>query len=369
MKANPYVYPFIEFKNLSDKSIRWKLTPPRTINSIDLIKLLNHQKFPKLTVTGKTTAEKIFKIFLNKYYLYGDANNIVQDKNDWIQKLNHFINQNLPISFTIHGFPFKIPNPLKTNRIHPDLGEVLALYNLKSFIENIKHVYKPGATITIVGEGGFAKFVGVDDNEWVEYRNFINQLLKDLKIENIIKIVDIADLEKNPNFEKTFRKIKSNLKKSYASRDNEIVAKVEGTIDSVLKIISTKQYDEPLLMDIYNNKINSPAFLKLRKNLYKKSLESVFNYHAYLMTRDKLNFVDSVAPHSLPLSVSPKRGRIGIFPLSRNIKRLPYHGVPVLNNNKVSIEYLIDIKRSNKTYQPVHLQKDSDHQPFFYQLV
>ncbi|MBI2021851.1 L-tyrosine/L-tryptophan isonitrile synthase family protein [Candidatus Daviesbacteria bacterium] len=368
MKANPYVYPFVPFKDLSDKSFRWKLGDPQTYSVDQLKDFLNHKiSFPKAKIKGKTLVEKIFNIFLNKNILYGNPDDILVDKDLWLQRIRYFTSKNKPLQLTIHGFPFKIPCPLKSDRKLPDLGEVLSLYKLNSLLESIKSAYKPGAQVTIIGEGGFGKFVGISNKEWQNYRNFLKKLLKNLSLSNI-KIVDIANLEKDKSFNKTFNKIKTKLEKLYKERNEAMVKKINGTIDSVFRIVSTRDLPIETVMDIYDEKNNDPKIVGLRREILDFALRSVFEYHAYLMTRDELDFVNKTAPHSLPLSVSPKRGRLGVYPIAAEVDRLPYHGVPVFNSKtkEISIEYLIDIKREAKKFTPVHLQGDKDPKPFFY---
>lgn len=368
MKSNPYVYPFEQFRDLSDKTIRWRFNQPLIWEDKDLKRFLSMLNFPLAKSGVGSVEEKIFSIFLDKNYLYGPASNILPDKEMWLGKIKHFTLKNKPLQFTIHGFPFKIPCPLKSNRNYPDLGEVLALIKLKSIVNSIKQVYSPGAKITIIGEGGFAKFVGVTENEWIKYRNTIKQMIKLLGFSKEIRVVDISLLEKNSEFKKIFTRIRSNLLKHYKQHDPKTIDKIEGTLPSVLRIISTEKIPEEVLMDIYNEKNKDPKIVKLRRQIEKKALDSVFNYHAYLMTRDELGFIQKLVPNSLPLTVSPKPNRLGVHPISPNCTRLPYHGVPVyyVKDNQALIEYLIDLKRSNKKYTPIFLTKDHENKPFVY---
>ncbi len=368
MKVNPYIYPYIPFMNLSNKKNLWRLKDPKIFTFIDLKKFLLKIRFPLAKITGRTLQEKIINIFLDRNFLYGPAENIIQNKEIWLEKIKYFSLQNKPILFTIHGFPFKIPCPLKTDRRYPDLGEILSLLKLFYITKSIDKIYQPGAEIFIIGEGAFAKFTSITKKEWIAYRNYLKQFISKLNLDKKIHIIDLIKLEQDRKFNKTFKNYYKNLKYSYKNNDKEVNKKINSTLDSVFRIISTRNYSDEKIMDIYNDKVKTPKILKIRNDLKKMAFEAVFKYHTYLMTRDSLNFVESQVPHSLPLTVSPKLGRIGIYPISPNCTRLPYHGVPIYNqkNGRITIEYLIDIKRTEKEYIPVYLKKDKEDKPLFY---
>lgn len=370
MKSNPYVYPYTPFADLSDKIIRWRLNDKKVFSNKHLVDFLSKLKFPLAKAQGKSLEKKILSLFLDQNILYGEADYILDDKQLWLEKINYFTSKNKPLQFTIHGFPFKIPNPLKTNRTLPDLGEILMLLKLGSVIQSVEKIYKPGAIITIIGEGRFAFFSGNSETEWKKYRDNIKKLINLIDFNSRIRVVDISEIEKNPRFKSTNQKLRADVIKRYKKGDDIIVKKVLGAYDSILRIVSTRNYDEETLMDIYNEQMRDPKILKSRKALEKRAMDCVFSYHAYLMTRDELDFVEKTVPHQLALTVSPKRGRLGVIPIAPYCIRLAYHGIPIYDSKKrqVTIEYLIDTKRQEKEFTPVHLKGDPDSTPFFYIL-
>ncbi|MEK7188562.1 MAG: L-tyrosine/L-tryptophan isonitrile synthase family protein [Patescibacteria group bacterium] len=368
MKSNPFVYPFVPFKDLSDKTIRWKLEEPSKINFRELKKILKRIKFSSAKIKGKTIEDKILSIFLDKNHLFGPSSFITRDKKLWLEKIRYFTSRKKPLLFTIHGFPFKIPCPIKTDRKVPDLGEILIMLKLNSVWESITKIYKPGAKITLITEGGMGKFVGVSEEDWKTYQIQLRKFVKLLNFSKKMNLVEISEMEKNNDYKKIFKKTLNEIKKLYKSKDKLIIDRVGKTFDSTYRIVSTENYNEETVMDIYNEGIKAVRIVKLRSALKKKTFESIFNYLAYLKTRDTLNFVEKIAPHSLPLSVSPKPGRLGIIPISAYCKRLPYHGVPVYHREKniFTIEYLIDLRRKPGKYEKVYLKEDWENRPFYY---
>ncbi len=62
----------------------------------------------------------------------------------------------------------------------PDFGELLALKNLNELCKNISQIYYPGAEIIICSDGRvFNDLVLVSDEHLLQYKNKINQMIKD----------------------------------------------------------------------------------------------------------------------------------------------------------------------------------------------
>ncbi len=373
LKPNPYVYPYIPFQDLSNKKIRQNFIDQKRISIDQLKNLVYGLPIPDVEIVGENVADKILSIFQDDNFRFGPKEYILQDKTFWIERLNNFIIRNLPIQFTILGFPFKIPVALKTNRILPDLGEVLSLVRLKHIVEHINKIYPPGSIITIFTEGIFGKFVGVLKDEWVSYREFLKKLITILEFDSFLKISDLSEMEKSIiDFEIQYQEIIFSLKQLYQKNDPEFMTKYKGTYESIFRIVSSKMYDEEILMDVYNENLSdqeiSSEALRIREDIRTRAYEAVFQYHAYLLLRDKINYLEKVVPGALQLSVSPKPKRLGIIPINKECYLLPYHGVPVYYPEKdiFLVEYLIDIKRSHFNYTLVYFDEDQEHKPFYY---
>lgn len=371
-KANPYVYPYTLFADLSNKNILDNFVGGHNID-IDGIKRYLSYQIIQVDHNEQNTAEKILEIFLDDKICYGSKEFIKQNYNKWIDKINNFVKKDKKIELSILGFPFKVPVPLKTNRKFPDMGEVLSLHRLNNIAELINKIYQPGASINIFTEGVFGKFVGEEEEEGDKYRDFLIKL-KDLLGFTNLHIEDLRVLEKYvPKFQKEFKQEEYRLKKLYEQQDDEYLKKYQGTFPSVKRIINTRDYELELLMDAYNEKLKDEDVNEqvkiLRKYLDDQTHQAIFSYHAYLDTRS--NF-DALAKHIggvINLSVSPKANRLGIFPINKNLNKLPYHGVPVWHqkDKKFTIEYLIDIRRSSDKFEKIYFEDDEEEDiPFFY---
>ncbi|MCA9390524.1 L-tyrosine/L-tryptophan isonitrile synthase family protein [candidate division WWE3 bacterium] len=375
VKANPYVFPYVPFKDLSQKHISDNITSHETITWDELRSLVSKIESPTPNILGETMADKILSVYLDENYRFGPEENVENNRDKWTTKLNFFIDQNKPIEFTILGFPFKIPVPLKTNRLLPDMGEILALHRLQTVMGFVSSIYGPGAHVTLFTEGAFGQFTGVSKENWDAYREFLEQAIKELHFDKVI-ISDLYEMEASvDNFSELHQQKVASLKELYEKQDEAFLKKYEGTFSSVYRIVNPDTEDTEVLMDVYNDDLSdediSPEALQVRKDIRTKTHESIFNYHAYLMVRDDLDYLQQVIPNSLTMSVSPKETRLGVIPTRKDIDKLPYHSVPVFSSETqlFTQEYLIDIIRDDShTYTAVHLEGDTDPNPFFYQL-
>ena len=375
VKPNPYVYSSKDFNNLFDKKIKWKIVGKEIVDKPQVAKILKKLPQPSVKINGKSTEEKILSIFLDENIRFGDKNLILDKKEYWINKISYFTKNKKPLLLAILGFPFKMPVRLKTNRTLPDMGELLSLARLLFIAKLIKKIYKPGAKVIIFTEEGFYKFIGVEKNDALNYIKELKRWIKFLKWDSILKVKSLSLMENFSNFKKIFkRKLKEN-RKLLKENDPEFLKKYEEAFVPIFRIVNSLKFDEEILMDVYNDEIKdenlSKEAFKIRNLLRKKATTALLNYFSYLQTRDELNFIEQQAPNSLLLTVSPKYYRLPIYPVSREIEVLPYHGVPIYfeRSNKWQIDYLINLKRKNWKIVEVYLKEDKDPTPFFYKII
>lgn len=374
MKPNSYVYPYVPFKDLSNKQIRKDFISGEKEVSFNEIKSLISQMKPKVvSPSGKTLEEKILSVFLDKNFLFGPKKYIEANKSFWQEKLHYFIQDSKKIQFTLLGFPFKMPLLLKTNRSLPDMGEVLSLKQLMDIAEDIKNIYSPGVVINVFTEGGFGKFVGVSKKKVEDYKKFLILIARRMGFNQYIKIKDLTEMEKYKSFKMVFRDNLKKMEKSFRLEDKDFMKKYNGAKDSIFRIVNPREKDELVLMEVYDESLSDSEISErarmVRKRISDSLPKAIIRYFAYLKTRDDLNFLEKRVPHFIPLSVSPKPNRLGILPIDKSINKLPYHSVPVYwtKKRRFSMEYLIDIKRSDINYTAVYLNGDWENLPFYYE--
>ncbi len=370
IKSNPVVFSFKEFKNLSNKNFTSIFLSKEVVDWNFIKHLLD--KLPQISFNyrGKTMEEKIFNIFLSKFFLFGPKNYILDNKEYWLNKIKIFTEKNERLKLTILGFPFKVPLILKTTRICPDMGDVLVLNQLNNLVKIIKDIYSPGAEIYIITEGCFGKFNQITRQNVIKYQKFLKLMIKELNFDKFLKIIPLDKLEKYPDFNIVYKKNIKFFKELYKKGDKDFLKKYNLAYPSIYHILNPKTKNIELLMDVYNKrlKIVNKNVKKIRDYLNEKIHESIIKYFSFLKTKDDLNFLENEVKNALQLSVSPKPKRLGLLPINDRIDILPHHGVTVYNNKKncFDIKYYIDILRNNKKYKPIYLKRDLDNQAFFY---
>jgi hypothetical protein len=64
-----------------------------------------------------------------------------------------FTERQCQVDFCLPAFPCKSSNPQKTNGVHPDQAEKIALDVLRCFTQSVAAVYEPGARIWVISDG------------------------------------------------------------------------------------------------------------------------------------------------------------------------------------------------------------------------
>lgn len=100
-------------------------------------------------------------------------------------RVGKFVVNNQPIKFSMLGYPYKSPNTRdKVLGILPDLAEEVSLNNFNRFDQEIKKVYSPGVTISMIQDGyAFNKVWGsVSDTTVLDYEEMTRDMAKNYSI-------------------------------------------------------------------------------------------------------------------------------------------------------------------------------------------
>lgn len=374
MQPNPYVYPFVPFENLSNKSWIDNFIRELRVSMQDISARLNAVLIPQPKASlASEIAPRVLDIFKDEEYRFGPLEVLNQEEKFWKARIEYFVAKNEPIHAIILGFPFKMPVPIKTNRILPDMGEVLILQRLFTLTELVKKIYPPGLRVQIFTEGSFASFTGLSAKEADDYRDRVAELIRLLGYDRTLYVTDLKDVEAMiPDFSARYAENVEKMKVAYAAGDPRATEQYRGSYPSIFRIVSSRGYKEEDLMDVYNEELSDIKILgevqAIREDIKKRAHEAVFQYHSYHKTRNDSGVMDRVAPNTLYLTVAPKPGRLGIYPIAKEVVRLPYHGVPVFHEKtgRFTIEYLVDVRRRKGPYTKVFLEGDRDPAPFYY---
>lgn len=100
------------------------------------------------------------------------------------EKLLPFVHAGEPVKFSMLGYPFKSINTVdKVLGDMPDLGEQKSIENFQYFADRIRHVYNPGALISIISDGFiFSDIIGVPDETVIKYNEVVRDMARNAPI-------------------------------------------------------------------------------------------------------------------------------------------------------------------------------------------
>lgn len=368
---NKYILPVQEFKEPLSPSFFEVSSEKISVNKISSI-LKKESKSIRVSVLMRekivkrnknSIIKQIMLIFTDPTFLFGPIEFVHSEKQNFLEKIKFFVDKNLPVECTLMAFPFKIPVPLKTNRITPDLGELLSLNFLYGLCSLVKKIYKPGLILNILTEDTFYPFAFISKEEANFYQEQLEKLNKMFGFDSVIKFHRLSKIiEKSENFKKVFNAIQAKNRKT--AKTNR---KIKEVLPSMLRIINTRSYNKNLLYSLYK-KANVKDLGGLYVKISQKAISGSLSYISFLEARDKVGLIEKAFPFNIKLSYTPKAGRIGIKPGGPNMKLLSIHSIPVLrkNKNSFSTEYLFDIENDGCSYEAIYYKNDVEKKPFFY---
>ncbi|WP_188944395.1 L-tyrosine/L-tryptophan isonitrile synthase family protein [Nakamurella endophytica] len=314
--------------------------------------------------------ERLLAVFTDPEVLFGDPDFIPAHTAEWIERFSRFTAVGEPIEFVTMAFPYKVPNPLKTDRRAPDLGEALMLRRFQAVLDAVGQVYRPGARLTILEEGILGRCQGVDPRRIAAYRVGIDAITElsgvDRDRVGFHSLDDMAELV--PNFEARWIFEQERLRELWDTGDPVVRAAYATTNAAQRTSVPTWDYDPAVLARAYDPDQTGSELRYARDYIDKVSHRQFFAYRAALGLRDA-GYLEQIAPGALKLTVSPKPENLAVVPVNRVSRVLPYHGVPVLfPDGRWEVRYLGGLGELGPV-QALHLAADPDPAPIGYRVT
>jgi len=365
-KTSPYIFPFTPFKHLDRTNNSAAFVGPASMNAEALLALAKPFA-PALSVPeGDTLAQRILALFTSPEVLFGEASFITSRSDDWLLRLSKLIDQQRPIEFTILGFPFKMPVPLKTDRRAADFGEMVSLKRLNELGRAIAGVYAPGAVVHVFTEGPFHVLNGIE-RSWADgYFSSLQALVTRFGLGSNLALHDLnVVVDDTPGFAQVWHEVTEELRSRKDAKDPATLAALHDALPVRFHNIYVADVS---IDDLRRAYLDDGSREALRASIQKRAEEGVLGYRGFLEARDRVSLLEKHVPAGLGMTVSPRPGRLGVRPLPEPADKLPYHGVSVLSKDRRSlrIEYLWDLQQERGTYRKIVLNGDSDPAPFVY---
>ncbi len=366
--TSPYIFPFHPFKHLEIAEPNSEIVATE-IWDIDRFEPLLDRFAPTVRPEADgTPAERILAIFTSDEILFGEKAFIESWRDHWIAKIEALIAARRPVDFTILGYPFKMPVPLKTNRRCADFGEAVSLARLAAIARAVSGIHAPGARVHVFTEGAFGAFNDVDRAWSDRYFASLETMVAAFGLEDAIVLHDLnVVVDETPEFKSVWSEIEGEIEKRRDAGDPATLKALGDALPVRFHNLSNFGVGEDLLRRAYLDDGSADADA-LRRNIMARAKTGVVSYRAFLEARDRIGLLERYAPGALAMTVSPRAGRLGVRPLPAPSEILPYHGVPVLtpDRSQMRIEYLWDLMGSKASLTAVHWSGDSDNNPFMY---
>lgn len=358
----------------------------------------------RLTVAGtKNINEIIREILLARRYRSG-----VRESNNpegLLKLIEAKVAKQLPIELTISLYPCKIPNPLKTAGKLPDLGDLASLARLIEIAMTVKQVYKPGARVIVLMDGGrFEHILDFPKENITSYQEQLRKFLSVLEGEEYVELLDYMDLinqqlseverqqrqvlftQQKAYYEGLFgseveaSNIKNHLQKILLQSSNDGLAKkFVGLYESLLYSVYIPEifayrgrdrdsYCIKVFEAIYDVNSTDAEINKLRKKIIEHTWKYALNYIAEISTGRILKPVERVYPSSIRCDMHNIADRLTLYPVNRSTKLTSFHSTGYINK-KGNISVALRASLLNKDYYPIYgqvLGENYQQQPFVY---
>ncbi len=367
--ANPFIY--------ANAPLPRHFTPPlvskRVEMSADQLTALLLLNDVDISAEPQGTAEeRILSIFTHSEVLFGDATFIPANRRLWLDKIAYFTARRQPLEFVTMAFPYKVPNPLKTDRQAPDLGEALMLRRFQSVLDAVADVYPPGGKLTILEEGILGRCQGVDPRRIAAYRAGIPAVMAVAGVDaDRIVFHSLDDMVTTiPNFEGRWIHEQERMRELWLQGDPDVRAAYATTVAITRNSVPTHDYDPAVLAAAYDPAQQDSALRYPRDYIDKVAHRQFFAYRSILALRDSTGYLHNLRPQALKLTVSPKPENLAVIPVNPWSAILPYHGVPVLDaRGQWQIAYFGGIGSSFGPLEALHLIDDADEAPVGYRVM
>ncbi|WP_445503349.1 L-tyrosine/L-tryptophan isonitrile synthase family protein [Microvirga sp. G4-2] len=364
--TSPYIFPFRPFRHLNRSVETVEFTGSKTVDE-SYFKPIIAVLAPRLEVpAGGALEDRLLELFVDPRVVFGDPEFIRSRAGEWKQGFRDIIARGKPMLFSILGFPYKMPVPLKTNRRLADFGEVASLARLNEIGKAIAKVYSPGVKIHVFTEGPFSQLNGMPRELADQYFESLQGMVDRFGLGEHIVLQDLSRIiDEQPDFNDAWKQVTEEIRQRQDRGDPKTLEAIRDALPVRFHNIANPGVSEDELRRAY---LSDESAASLRTSIQARAEEGVLRYRAFLEARDRINLLERYAPGALAMTVSPRPGRLGVRPLPAPADVLPYHGVPVWDSQQqiLEIEYLWDLTRGNGRYERIYLAGDPEDKPFLY---
>ena len=366
------------------ESMECKSISLNTLLESNPLDLQYKQLFFQMLSSEQTLENKIWDILSNKSIQSVKKPLDVKSKEEYLQKIRFSISEGSAIKFVMIAFPFKATNPFKTNRTHPDFGELVMLMRMHTLAKIVEMVYPPGLHWTILTESTlYQEILGAPLTHSVSYINGIKEFVKSIGASNHISFEELASVcNRHEQFSQTVQSIESELDIVITQPQTTEAIEHQKILWTMLFSVNMGSLDLLQLCEYHFSLSQNKSLEEISKvwpDMFQSAVVATKGYLALNRARAILaenggNLISDMFPEHCYLSLTQKNNRYCFISLSGKNIFLPHHGVPVLegerDNQRVIISPLADVLFSkNHKYCAWYLDGDKENKPFYYARI
>jgi hypothetical protein len=153
---------------------------------------------PSRQVSIRDLPERIFQVLTTREYCYLSADRIATYKKELERQISDAVATNRPIRFfyDIGGGFHSTLSPTEGPASHEvGLGELLILFQIRTFVSKVKQLYQPGATFTLVIDNLCAAMVNnLKIPGTVDYCTKLRELIVDTGLSGVVELLVESEL-------------------------------------------------------------------------------------------------------------------------------------------------------------------------------
>jgi len=148
---------------------------------------------PSQQVSIRDLPERIFKVLTTREYCYLSADRIASYKKDLERQISDAVATNRPIRFFYDiggGFHSTLSAAEGPVSHEVGLGELLVLFQIRTFVSKVRQLYQPGATFTLVVDNLCAAMVNnLQVPGTIEYCTKLRELIVDTGLSGVVELL------------------------------------------------------------------------------------------------------------------------------------------------------------------------------------
>lgn len=330
--------------NYSQRKISSRITRALPFK-YSLEKLSEDIKFPIKTICDQDLVKLSRKLDSKDDIFFGNKKFVGQEINR-IKRLGQKEN----VKSLLLGFPFKCPVPAKTGYNYlPNLGEVMFLQRLNRLSRYFEILLRTDFSVLILEETDtLSPVFDVSEEVCSKFRKRLFELNTILGFDNVVTFKHLSTYlsPKKDQYRNDLQMAASKIKhdrKKYLVILRDILPTIALSLNS--SKLSVKGSCEDII-ELFSNSV-SPE-------LTERLLDTAYKYIAFTELQKSSEFRRKNFDDFLQMTLTPKKGRVGIAATLSETGILPHHGVPVVyydveGKEKFTIEYYCDFLQENST--------------------